>query len=103
MRFLDVLLYGVDFLNVRTEIMAFYFAYFLSFSLVILPFAQAVKRSLQCVNVTKTRSRRGSQAKQLSLSVIFSSFLLVKAMGEESGNIGGALGINLSWFTYDMN
>ena len=44
----------------------------------------------------KTRSSKGSQAKQLSLSVIFSSFLSVKAMGEESGNIESALGIHLS-------
>ena len=43
---MDVLSYRVDFLNVRTEIMAFYFAYFLSFSLVILPFAQAVKQGI---------------------------------------------------------
>ena len=35
--------------------------------------------------------------------MIFSSFLSVKAMGEESGNIESALGINLSSFTYKVN
>ena len=33
----------------------------------------------------------------------FSNFLIVKVMGEESGNLESALGINLSSFTYEVN
>ena len=33
----------------------------------------------------------------------FSNFLIVKLMGEESGNLESAFGINLSSFTYEVN
>ena len=32
-----------------------------------------------------------------------SSFLIVKVMGEESGNLESAFGIDLSSFTYEVN